>query len=231
LERPSLFILRLRGNQGNQELDVTMKVKSALVLLILGLLLSACGAAPTSTEPTPDVAAVRTSAASTVVSQFTLTAAAFTPTTAPVNTDTPAPPATATETGLPVAEVTNAEGTTVALCDKYSWDPATVDVNVPDNTIVAPGQDFVKTWKIKNIGTCTWGEGYKLIFSYGEDMDGKAQPLGAAIAPGQEVEVSVQFTAPDLPGSYTSLWTLQNPRGIAFQGNDNKVLYVQILVQ
>ncbi len=208
-----------------------MKVKLIFVTLIIVLLLAACGGTPTNTEPTPDVAAVRTSAASTVVSQFTLTAAAFTPTTAPP-TETPAPPeATATETSQPVAEVTNAEGTTVALCDKYSWDPGTVDVNVPDNTVVAPGQDFVKTWKIKNIGTCTWGEGYKLIFSYGQQMKGKAQPLGAAIAPGQEVDVSVQFTAPDLPGSYTSLWTLQNPKGIAFQGNDNKVLYVQILVQ
>ena len=207
-----------------------MKIKLTIIALLIATLIAACGGSPTPSEPTPDVAAVRTSAASTVVSQFTLTAAAFTPTTAP-NTNTPAPEPTATETQLPVAEVTNAEGTTVALCDKYSWDPNTVDVNVPDNTVVSPGQEFIKTWKIKNIGTCTWGEGYKLIFSYGEEMDGVAQPIGAAIAPGQEVDVSVQFTAPDLPGTYTSLWTLQNPKGIAFQGNENKVLYVQIVVQ
>ncbi len=207
-----------------------MKLKQTVITLLIATLLAGCGGSPTPSEPTPDVVAVRTSAASTVVSQFTLTAAAFTPTTAPI-TDTSAPEPTATETSLPVAEVTNAQGTTVALCDKYSWDLDTVDVNVPDNTVVSPGQEFVKTWKIKNIGTCTWGEGYKLIFSYGEKMDGVAQPLGAAIAPGEEVDVSVQFTAPDLPGTYTSLWTLQNPKGIAFQGNDNKVLYVQILVQ
>jgi next-to-BRCA1 protein 1 len=127
--------------------------------------------------------------------------------------------------------VTNAEGTTVTLCDKYAWDPDTVDVNVPDNTPVSPGQDFVKTWKIKNTGACTWGEGYKMVFSYGEEMNGVAQPLGAAIAPGQEVDVSVQFTAPDLPGSYFSVWTLQNAKGIPFQGNDNKALYVQVVVQ
>jgi len=209
-----------------------MKIKLTIIALLVATLIAGCGGSPTPSEPTPDVAAVRTSAASTVVSQFTLTAAAFTPTTAPdTDTDTPAPEPTATETQLPVAEVTNAEGTTVALCDKYSWDLNTVDVNVPDNTVVSPGQEFIKTWKIKNIGTCTWGEGYKLIFSYGEKMDGVAQPIGAAIAPGQEVDVSVQFTAPDLPGTYTSLWTLQNPKGIAFQGNDNKVLYVQIVVQ
>lgn len=209
-----------------------MKLKIFFIALLIATLLVACGPSATpASEPTPDVAAVRTSAASTVVSQFTLTAAAFTPTMAPP-TDTPTLEATATASGLPVAQVTNAEGTTVALCDKYSWDVATVDVNVPDNTVMAPGQEFVKTWRIKNTGSCTWGAGYTMVYSYGDDkMSGQPQPFGAAIEPGQEVEVSVQFKAPDLPGTYTSYWTLQNPKGIAFQGNDSKVLYVQIVVQ
>lgn len=210
-----------------------MKLKLIATLLLVAVLIAACGPSATPAgEPTPDVAAIRTSAASTVVSQFTLTAAAFTPTFA-APTDTPRPEATATETTATavVAQVTNAQGTVVTLCDKYSWDPDTVDVNIPDNTPMSPGQDFIKTWKIKNIGACTWGEGYEMVFSYGEEMDGVAQPLSAAIAPGQEVDVSVQFTAPDLPGTYFSVWTLQNDKGIPFQGNDNKALYVQIVVQ
>jgi len=211
-----------------------MKLKLFFIIFLVAILLVACGPSATPGEPTPDVAAVRTSAASTVVSQFTLTAAAFTPVPAsPTETQAPeTPQTTATETTLPVAQVTNAQGTVVVLCDKYSWDVATVDVNVPDNTTMSPGQDFVKTWKIKNIGSCTWGAGYKLVFSYGDAaLKGQAQPLSAAIAPQQEVDVSVQFTAPDLPGTYTSYWTLQNAKGIAFQGNDNKVLYVQVVVQ
>lgn len=212
-----------------------MKAKSTFVILIITFLLAACGASPAApTQPVVDVAAVRTSAAGTVVSQFTLTAAAFTITPAPPTESraSETPGATATQTTLPVAQVTNAEGTVVVLCDKYSWDVATVDVNVPDNTTMSPGQDFVKTWKIKNIGSCTWDDGYRLVFSYGdEELEGEAQPLSAAVGPQQEVEVSVQFTAPDLPGTYTSYWTLQNASGIAFQGNDNKVLYVQIVVQ
>jgi hypothetical protein len=212
-----------------------MRVKSTFVILMAALLVAACGSAATpEAAPVPDVAAVRTSAASTVISQFTLTAAVFTATPAPP-TATEVPPTsegTATQTSLPVAQVTNAEGTVVALCDKYSWDLATVDVNVPDNTVMTPGQDFVKTWKIKNIGSCKWDAGYKLVRSYGDDeLVGEAQPLSAAIGPGEEAEVSVSFTAPTLPGTYTSYWTLQNARGIAFQGNDNKVLYVQIVVQ
>jgi hypothetical protein len=209
-----------------------MKFRLFFIVSIIATLLAACGPSATPVaEPTTDIAAIRTSAASTVVSQFTLTAAAFTPTPAPA-TETPTPEGTATQTSQPVAQVTNAEGTVVALCDKYSWDLGTVDVNVPDNTVMSPGQEFVKTWKIKNIGTCTWGAGYTMVYSYGDDkMSGTPQAFGAAIEPGQEVEVSVQFTAPDLPGTYTSYWTLQNPRGVAFQGNEGKVLYVQIVVQ
>ncbi len=213
-----------------------MRPKLIATVLLFILLISACGPSATPAESTPDVAAVRTSAAGTVIAEFTLTAANFTDTLpAPiVPTNTPQAEATATEnatTTAPVAQVTNAEGTVVTLCDKYSWDPATVDVNIPDNTTMSPGQEFTKTWKIKNIGACTWGEGYKMVYSYGDKMAGVAQPLGAAIAPNQEVEVSVQFKAPDLPGTYFSVWTLQNAKGIPFQGNDNKALYVQIVVQ
>src|SRR5215510_8169420 len=133
----------------------SMKLKPIVITLMIVLLLAACGSPATPSQPTPDVAAVRTSAASTVIAQFTLTAAIFTPIPPPLPTETNAPEATATETQPPVAQVTNAQGTTIALCDKYSWDLATVDVNIPDNTVMTPGQDFTKTWKIKNIGSCT----------------------------------------------------------------------------
>ena len=210
-----------------------MKLKLIIAMILIATLTGACGGAqPTQPpEPTADVSAIRTSAVSTDRAQYTLTAAAFSPTPPPPPTETNTPEPTATATEPPVAQVTNAQGTTIALCDKYAWDIATVDVNVPDNTVMSPGQEFVKTWKIKNTGACTWGEGYKLIYSYGDKMNGAPQALTAAIAPGQEVEVSVAFKAPDLPGTYQSFWTLQNPKGVAFQGNEGKVLYVLIVVQ
>src|SRR5512141_2745902 len=101
-----------------------MKIKLTVLSILLAMLSAACGSPSTPTqESTPDVAVVRTSAASTVISQFTLTAAVFTPTPSQP-TETPAPQTTTTSTVAPLAQVTNAEGTTVALCDKYSWDTA-----------------------------------------------------------------------------------------------------------
>ena len=67
-----------------------MKPRLVTTLLLVATLLAACGPSATPAGSTPDVAAIRTSAASTVVSQFTLTAAAFTPYPPSAPTDAPA---------------------------------------------------------------------------------------------------------------------------------------------
>ena len=205
-----------------------MKLKLTMVVMLVAILSVACGSSNTpAAEPTPDVAAVRTSAARTVVSQFTLTAAAFTPTPS-LPTETLIPELTSTATVAPLAQVTNALGTTVSLCDSLSIDPATVDVNIPDGTTMTPGQDFIKTWRVKNNGSCPWGAGYKLVYAgYADDMSGQFQPLTEVVQPGQEVEVSVQFTAPDDASEYLSAWQMENPTGVTFP----EIIFVKILVQ
>ncbi|HNE05946.1 MAG TPA: NBR1-Ig-like domain-containing protein, partial [Anaerolineales bacterium] len=185
-------------------------------------------------EPTPDVNAVRTSAASTVIAEFTLTAAFFTPTPLPLPTETPTPFPTETPAVLPSIDPTLAALTPDALCDDYDFDPATIDVTIPDGTPMTPGQDFVKTWKIKNTGICTWDTSYKAIFSYSnppnQQMSAQPIPLAALVAPGQEVDVSVQFTAPTTPGEYLGVWQMVNAKGIPF-GQPGKQLTVKIVVQ
>lgn len=209
-----------------------MKLKLTVSVMLIAVLITACGGSntPQEQEPTPDVAVIRTSAASTVISQFTLTAAAFTPTpsrptetTAPPTPSTPG--ATNTETTQPPAQVTSTQGTTVALCDSLDF---VADVTIPDDTNMAPGQDFLKTWRVKNTGSCPWGEGYRLVYAdYANKMDGQPQPLTEVVQPGQEVEISVQFTAPSEIGNYLSAWQMSNPRGITFP----EAIYVKIIVQ
>ena len=207
-----------------------MKLKLIIVVLLVTLLETACASpeAP-SQDPTPDIAAVRTSAAGTVIAQFTLTAAAFTPTPAQP-TETGAPEVTttvttATVTGAPFAQVTDASGTTIALCDSLEF---VADVNVPDDTDMSPGQDFLKTWRVRNAGSCPWGEGYELVYAgYANEMAGQAQPLTQVVQPGQEVEVSVQFTAPEAIGEYLSAWQMSNPAGVTFE----EIIFVRIIVQ
>lgn len=204
-----------------------MKTRHLLLSLTIVLLLAACAPA-TPVEPTPDVNAIRTSAAYTVVAEITLTAAAFTPTAQPA-TETPTlEPATATATeGFTTDPTQAALGTPAALCDDYSFDPISVDVTIPDGTPMTANQEFVKTWKIKNTGNCTWGDGYGLVYSYGERMSGDPVTLSAVVLPGQEVEISVNFKAPGKIGEYTSAWQMANANGITF----GKAVFVKIVVQ
>lgn len=204
-----------------------MKAKVSIFLLITAFLFAACTPA-TPIEPTADVLAIRTSAANTVVAEFTLTAAAFTSTPLP-STETPTPEAP-TETPTPAFATDPTQvalGTPGVLCDDVSFDTATVDVTILDGTAMTPGQEFVKTWKIKNSGSCAWGDGYGLVFSYGEKMDGQPTPLGTLVQVDQEVEISVNFKAPVAIGEYTSAWQMANAKGVPF----GKAIFVKIIVK
>ncbi len=206
-----------------------MKTRLLIIFLVVPLILAACGAAPS--QPTPDAALIQTSAANTVIANFTKTAAAaatFTPlaavTTAPAPLETQTP---STPGASPAPSGTPGTSTPVVY-DYFSWNPLTVDVNIPDGTQMTPGQTFVKTWRIKNIGVNTWGAGYKVICSSQCDqLPGVAQPLNGVIGPGQEVEISVQFKAPTKAGTYSSAWTLQNAAGINFFGMSTDRVYIQ----
>ena len=88
---------------------------------------------------------------------------------------------------------------------------------VPDGTIESPGAIFTKTWTIQNSGTCAWDSTWKLVFVSGDLMGGAMvfnfpQP----VAPGQNVEVPIVFTAPTTEGTYTGYWKLESPWGCVF---------------
>ena len=105
------------------------------------------------------------------------------------------------------------------------------DVTIPDDTALAPGEAFVKTWRVSNQGTCTWDSGYSLIFNGGEQMGGPASvPLGQVVQPGAEVDVSVSLVAPSAPGSYSGDWLFQNPNGTTFGSRGDYPIYLQIVV-
>jgi len=205
-----------------------MKTKLPLLALTGMLILAACAPA-TPIQPTPDVLFIRTSAANTVVAEFTQIAASFTATPMPP-TETPTlEPPTITPTVALATDLTQiALGTPGELCDNLSFDPISVDVTIVDGTPMTPGQEFVKTWKIKNTGICAWGDGYGLIYAgYADDMDGQPVPLGTLVQVGEEVEVSVSFKAPTKIGEYISAWQMANDKGITF----GKALFVKIIVK
>jgi len=90
-------------------------------------------------------------------------------------------------------------------------------VTVPDGTEIPAGTDFVKTWQLKNTGTCTWESSTRLLFIGGEKMNTlEAQQISTTVLPGGAMSLSAEFTAPSQPGVYTGYWQLSSPDGQMF---------------
>ncbi len=198
---------------------------SVLLVLVL-FLLGSCNM-PGRSEPTQSGAGfIYTAAAQTVQAQ--LTEVHQLPAT--VVGQTPAPPAAGTPTP-PGVLPTATSGASQSSCDQAKFDQ---DVTYPDNTDVAPGATFVKTWRLQNTGTCSWTSAYSLVFTGGDALEAPAsQPLTTgSVAPGEKVDVSVTLKAPDAGGSYRGEWKLRNASNQVFGvGSDgSKPFWVQISV-
>jgi uncharacterized protein YkwD len=140
-----------------------------------------------------------------------------TATAEPTPTSTPEP-TTTTDSGAatPTEEPTQNPGEQATPDPKPDCEEIAAfygDVTVPDDTLFRQGEGFVKTWKVRNEGTCTWDSDYSLVFAGGAQMSGiAASPLPDA-APGDIVEISIDLTAPSRGGTYVGNWMFSDPYG------------------
>lgn len=191
-----------------------MNRKLPALLLLLILILSACNLPSASQEQGEGL--VFTLAAQTI------TAAALTGETPTSTEETPTPASNATDTPPGAA---TAAGTSTP-CNLASF---VSDVTIPDNASVTVNTAFTKTWRLRNVGSCTWTSGYQLVFDSGDQMGGPAsqQLTAGSIPPGQTVDVSVNLTAPGSAGTYKGNWRLREPGGAIF-GLSTGPFWVQI---
>jgi hypothetical protein len=185
--------------------------------------------------------ATSTAIAATVIAQIQLTqeaagtqvlpplATATLPAVPPTNTPVPPTPIPPTSTSVPPTAVPPTATQPQVPCDRATF---VEDVNYPDGTDVAPGTTFVKTWRLKNNGTCTWNSSYAVVFVGGDSMGGPAaqQLTTGTVAPGQMLDISVTLKAPETQKSYTGNWKLRNGSGVIFGlGEDaSKMFFVKI---
>jgi hypothetical protein len=195
------------------------------IIILLFLATIACSLTP-ALAPTPDTDALYTQAAQTVSAQLTQAAVEATPTNQPVVTE---PPATATgepaptETQVPPSPTpvpptpTPVPPTPTPTPIPCNWAQFVEDVTVKDGTVFAPNSTFTKTWRLKNIGTCSWTRDYRLEFASGERMDGpRAISMPENVDPGESVDLRVELIAPDEAGRYRGYWRLSTPSGVPF---------------
>jgi hypothetical protein len=108
------------------------------------------------------------------------------------------------------------------------------DLNVPDDTIFAPAEEFTKRWRLRNNGTCPWSSDYAVLFVGGEQMSAEESiPLTQSIAVSQTLDVAVDMIAPDEPGTYRSNWQVAAADGEPFgiDGNIEDAFWLRIIVE
>lgn len=124
-------------------------------------------------------------------------------------------------------------GTTTASASTCDWAGFVADVTVPDGTVYQPGASFTKTWRLKNIGYCTWTTDYALVFYSGAQMGAPASAkFPKSVSPGQTVDLTLNMTAPSSAGNYFGYYKLKNAAGTIFGigYTANKAFWVEINV-
>ena len=195
--------------------------KLFMVVALFALALSSCSggaateppASPTTEAPATDTPLSITEASATleVTAGITDTAAV---------TDTPAIPLTPTvDASIPTNPPDCTNSATFVT-----------DVTIPDNTNIAGGTTFTKTWRIGNNGTCVWGPTYTLSH-YSDERLGAPDsvPLGLTY-PGQTLDISVNLVAPNATGTHRGNFVIKNPQGLIMKIADDSRLWVIINV-
>lgn len=189
-----------------------MCIRAFFLLLIAGVLLTGCNQA--AITKTPDVSGEVLAA---VITQL---AGLPTPTPKPSSTPTQVSPTATSTPTTPTASLTISPTGgypyitwTPSTCDKSAF---LADLDITDYSKVAPGTVFTKTWRIQNIGTCTWTKQYRFTYISGNPMGADTIYLPRSVAPGDTIDISLQMKAPDIEEDYSNFWRLRNTAGEIF---------------
>jgi hypothetical protein len=187
-----------------------MNYKVLWVCLLIFFLAACGGRDDVVDEPTLDATRLNETAVSMVTMDFAATLT-HVPTTTPTPTQTSTPIPTIDRTRPPIQTPTSE-----LACNKAAAGQP-IDITIPDDTKLAPGTSFSKTWRIKNMGACTWTRQYAVTFFSGNSLSAQyTNYLLQPVEPGEIVDLTVDMSAPERIGLYQSNWMLSDPDGAMF---------------
>lgn len=207
----------------------TLKI-TLLGLPLFAILLSACNFPLNGPiTPTPNVTQAYGTIQAEILTRQPIETAAALGTIIPTQI-TPVPPSQLPTFQALTTIPTNPAPT--AVCDRIQpGNP--IDVTITDDSIIPPGEVFVKTWRLLNAGACSWNTNYSMVWFSGEQFaDSRSYPLDHVVQPGNTIDLSIEMTAPLKAGTYQSNWKLQNSSGYLFGigPTGNSPFWVRIIV-
>jgi hypothetical protein len=216
-----------------------MPRRLSMMVLILAAFLTACGGAEAPATSQVDV--ILTEGVRTLVASYFEKQTAMAPTVTPTVPATLTPVftpvgilnATATQPATPTFIYWTATlGTPFTVTVTGTLPTATVDpsllgygcnnlafikdVNYPPGTVLQPGENFTKIWKVANTGTCNWMYVYRLAFLGGTNFDPPSINLGRVVTVNDWAEVSLNLDAPKHSGTYSAYWRMSDGDGHMF---------------
>lgn len=178
-----------------------------IAAILLTAMLAACARNFYSNSPQA-LAPSYTAYAKTFILELTLsvspTAKPKTPT--PENAGTPTP-----ASGTPSEETATSTYAGPCYNDAYI-----VEQTIPDWTKYDAGGSFKKKWTIRNAGTCTWDQDYKLVLVKGDQMKGGEPYIDESVKPEKSIEITIKMAAPASGGDYCGYWQLRDLEGKLF---------------
>jgi hypothetical protein len=106
------------------------------------------------------------------------------------------------------------------------------DLGVLDGTLIRPGDDFTKTWRMRNSGTCAWNREYtwEQIDAAGNRLLAlePVTPLDGEVPPGGTVDVSIVLVLDEnaeLGRAQVARFQLRSPAGEYFGSNLDAQVY------
>jgi hypothetical protein len=121
----------------------------------------------------------------------------------------------------PLATTGAAGAPTASLGDACNNSAFEGDVTIPDGTVLEPGTNFQKIWKIRNSGSCTWDDGYALVYIAGspnnlDPYNFEFENSDDFVSSGEAINIALNLTTPCRPGEYEGHWRMRSDTGYYF---------------
>ena len=120
---------------------------------------------------------------------------------------------TATETPSTPQQDTQTPSPTPLPCN---W-AKLVSETVADGTSININTNFNKSWRLMNIGSCTWNTNYRIVFYSGDSMGGPvSKHFSKNVASGETIDLILPLKVPATIGTYKGYWHLYGDDNIDF---------------